>query len=743
MKLAGYADKLSVEPGGHVSFMISSEPTSFRADLVRLIHGDINPSGPGFKFRPVVSSFEGVYEGHVQVFHPGSFVSVPDRGPLAMPGDFTIQMWIQPTTPEKDVQTLISRRDGAGNGYALRLEGGRLTLEIGDQRLSTRAVATCGEWYFVVASYEAASRQARLLMDQWSGVVIDARDETSGRLTPSQAVGAGELLVAAEALTQQGEIRPGNFFNGKIDSPRIYGRVLTEADLAALRDGGIDEVGGLPVAAWDFSIGISNWTVTDTSGNDHHGAAIHKPLRGTTGRNWDGTELAWTRAPEQYGAIHFHDDDLADAAWDKSFEWKVPNDLPSGVYAARVSAGGDEDFIPITVAPHLGQAQAPIALVLPVFSYLAYGNEQMAADGTLSGQVESYPRLPEDAYIIDNGLRSLYDRHTDGSGVYYSSWLRPIVNMRPKYTQAWLDNGRGSPHQFPADLHLVDWLVEMGYEFDVLTDLELHRDGLARLEDYQVVLTGTHAEYTSVEMLDAYEAYLNGGGRLMYLSGNGMFWVTQLDPDTQTSIEIRRRSGNVWTWPSAPGEAHLSSTGEPGGLWSLRGRTPHKWLGVGMNSEGAGPGRPYRRQPDSFDPRAAFVFEGIGDDELIGDFPSLVNSWGAAGFEIDWADSSWGTPHHTLILATADGFTEEYELSHPAGVLIGGATQFPPLQCDMALVEYPNNGAVFSTGSISWCACLSHNSYDNNVSRVMRNVLEAFMQEVLPGQTADNQEADA
>ena len=77
----------------------------------------------------------------------------------------------------------------------------------------------------------------------------------------------------------------------------------------------------------------------------------------------------------------------------------------------------------------------------------------------------------------------------------------------------------------------------------------------AGFEDYRVVLTGTHAEYTSVEMLDAYEAYLDGGGRLMYLSGNGMFSVTQLDPDTETSIEIRRAGLAMWVWPNAPGEA--------------------------------------------------------------------------------------------------------------------------------------------------------------------------------------------
>ena len=80
-------------------------------------------------------------------------------------------------------------------------------------------------------------------------------------------------------------------------------------------------------------------------------SAINKPMRGATGRNWDGSETSWTHAPEQYGAIHFHDDDLDDAGWERSFRWTVPDDLASGVYAAHLRAGDDEDFIPFVVRP--------------------------------------------------------------------------------------------------------------------------------------------------------------------------------------------------------------------------------------------------------------------------------------------------------------------------------------------------------------------------------------------------------
>jgi len=59
--------------------------------------------------------------------------------------------------------------------------------------------------------------------------------------------------------------------------------------------------------------------------------------RGMTGWNWDCSEECYRHAPELYGAIHFHDDDLDDAGWDESFTWTVPEDMPSGVYAASMS----------------------------------------------------------------------------------------------------------------------------------------------------------------------------------------------------------------------------------------------------------------------------------------------------------------------------------------------------------------------------------------------------------------------
>ena len=45
----------------------------------------------------------------------------------------------------------------------------------------------------------------------------------------------------------------------------------------------------------------------------------------------------------------------------------------------------------------------------------------------------------------------------------------------------------------------------------------------------------------------------------------------------------------------------------------------------------------------------------------------------------------------------------------------------------MAFFETGRGGAVFSVGSITYCGSLSHNGYDNNISRITWNVLDRFL----------------
>jgi len=125
----GYADRLSVAPGETIEFKVScDEPGDYRADLVRLIHGDTNPAGPGYKEQEIASAVNGTYPGRHQPIASGSHVIVDDEdGALALSGPFTLHAFVCPTTPGKDGQQILGRRSAeSGAGYALTIEDGRL-----------------------------------------------------------------------------------------------------------------------------------------------------------------------------------------------------------------------------------------------------------------------------------------------------------------------------------------------------------------------------------------------------------------------------------------------------------------------------------------------------------------------------------------------------------------------------------------------------------------------------------------
>src|SRR5690606_42001693 len=81
---------------------------------------------------------------------------------------------------------------------------------------------------------------------------------------------------------------------------------------------------------------------------------------------------------------------------------------------------------------------------------------------------------------------------------------------------------RGSDlKHYPADSHHIAWLEAKGYDYDLITDWELHHEGYDLLKPYRVVMTGSHPEYHTREMLDALETYRDNGGRVCRPRGAG------------------------------------------------------------------------------------------------------------------------------------------------------------------------------------------------------------------------------
>jgi hypothetical protein len=102
---------------------------------------------------------------------------------------------------------------------------------------------------------------------------------------------------------------------------------------------------------------------------------VNAPARAVAGHDWDGKESDWTKATYGYGAIHFHDDDLDDAAWETDFSFNLPESLRSGVYAIEIEAvnGRAKDTIPFFVRPTVSTSEALGARVAYIISTFTVG----------------------------------------------------------------------------------------------------------------------------------------------------------------------------------------------------------------------------------------------------------------------------------------------------------------------------------------------------------------------------------
>lgn len=746
-RIFGYADPFHLKTGETVDFMVSAEGRSeVEARLVRLIHGDESPQGPGFIEEEVEIDLPSTLQVKRQFTQIGSFADCADPdGRLDGLGAFTLFAHVYPTRAKTERQVVLGRWSIEENkGFAIGIDpDGHAVLWVGDGTQADQIAAEVPlvpyAWYFIAGSFDATTKKAELhvinCVNRWNSrisTVVPFQDDCwvqeSFRLAPA-TVGS-DVPFRMAAATAHNAVRGYHaafLFDGKLDRTGVYDRVLSRDEVVALAAVEPAPSEGL-VAFWDPTAGLTpegvGDVIDDTGPHGLHMQGVNRPVRCMTGVNWQGAD-SYHMAPHTYGGVHFHDDAMTDCKWEVTQSLTLPKDLKSGVYALRLRGGGVEDHVPFIVRPD--EPRAKIAVLMSTFTYLAYANEHLAYEAPIAQAIVAHTPVivPEDLEykkLEEFGL-STYDHHSDGAGCCYSSWRRPIITLRPRYRMPMLSY----PWGLPADLSLLWWLEHAGYDFDLITDHDLAAEGQAALAPYNVIINCTHPEYYSQSMMDATEDYLRDGGRVMYLGGNGYYWVTEFRPEAPHCIEVRKLDSGSRAWQAEPGEGHLATSGTKSGLWRNRGRAPQKIVGLGFTTEGMDESQPFERMPDSFHKRVSWIMEGIGDEEKIGDFG--LGAGGAAGLELDRYDLALGTPPHTQLIAASWGHSDNYPLVSEEVTYAfpgRGGTQDYQVRGDMIYFTTPKDGAVFAAGSIAWSQALPCHQGHNNVATVTRNVLDAF-----------------
>ena len=734
--LTGYVDRLSARPGEKLEFKLSVEPVD-EADgrsitpaskeahsvpytrpvntwLTQSICADPNPAGPGILERVANQWYEGTtHQAKQQFINAGSYGICHSQPELNGFMAITLSAKIWPTLHKDSTQCIISF---GSLGLCISADN-TLSCQLGERKMTCEKSLRLRQWVSVSLRLEKKDDVASLTVT-WKEIDDDAESKSQEfsdiAIQDFSLMGGGDsdamIMVAAQQLNDG----ITNHFNGKIETPELtidYAHQKTPERIA-----------------WDFSKKVSSSSVPSLHDPDDELVLHNSPARAMTGSNWKGQEMSWRHAPELYGAIHFHDDDLIDADWETTFSWHIPPDMPSGVYVMRMSCDGNEDAIPFYICPPEGKPGSRLCVLIPIFTYAIYGNHARP-DWEPSWQEElkqsnAYPYNP--AEYPGYGL-STYNNHSDGSGICHASHCRPLFNLRPGYITFAKTSCSGLRH-FQADSHLLAWLDAHDIDYDIITDRELQNEGVGCIKDYDMLMTATHPEYHTSETLDALCAFKNNGGHLSYLGGNGFYWRIALHPENTDHLEIRRAEDGIRAWAAEPGEYYQAFDGQYGGLWRRNGRPPQALCGLGFSAQGQFNGSYYRKRP--LTKSMQWILDGI-DDEIIGDFG--LSGGGAAGFELDRADTRLGTPETAHIIATSENHGDDFILV-PEEMLthittLPGTSADELLHADIIWFDIPGGGSVFSVGSITFCGSLPHNDFNNSVSQLLLNVVRHVLPE--------------
>ena len=727
--LLGYSDQLSGRPGDEIAFKVSSEAREpFHASLARVICADPNPAGPGLQIEDVDLPFGGEFPSRSQPFHAGSHAVIPLDGRFRSNHGIAISATIWPTTPQKVRQGIVS----CGNSerkpvLSLCLDCGALTVAV---RLSANQerIITCRSepikarrWYRVWASYDAGNGTV--------SVGFRALDALPGPANFTvAAIGSVPIDDVARIIFGGVDGDPvSGHFNGKIEAPALVDVPVEETDD---HEYDIKDHRGA-WALWDFARDTSSTRVVDVGPLSLQGRLVNMPARAMTGSTWTGEEMSWKHAPDQYGAIHFHEDDIYDFDWETDFTFTIPSGMKSGLYAARIRCGGHEDMMPFYVCPPRGSRTADLCVLASTFTYTIYGNHARPNfEPSWLDRISTWNAYPwNPAEHPEYGL-STYNFHTDGSGICHASHRRPLFSLRPGYsTFGPRKRDCSGLRHLQADTHLYTWLEKMGIPFDIVTDQELHDDGYEAIKGYSAVTTGSHPEYHTPRTLGALRQYRERGGHFMYLGGNGFYWRIAVHPEGNGTLEIRRNEGGIRAWAAEPGEYYHAFDGGYGGLWRRNGRPPQQLAAVGFSAQGNFHGSYYRISPDArANPETAWIFEGVAGD-TVGDYGFSGN--GAAGFELDRADHRLGTPENTRVIASSENHHASF-IPVPEELLTHITTwSGEPIErlvrADMVYQQSDSGSQLFSTGSITFCGSLLHNEGGNDISRIVSNVLRQFL----------------
>jgi Concanavalin A-like lectin/glucanases superfamily len=719
--LWGYVTPQSVAPGGRLEVHASAE-AGFALRVVRLGRRAIlDPDADHVADR---EDAEVLYrsvsrDARPQTVAPGSYVYAD--GPRLRERPLTVGLWFRPwRLPVTDTVSftwagLISDLDFPDRcHFALLLDfTGRVGIYAGDggaydQRRLLWAGGSLGdrlgEWHHLVG---VIGEDVRLFLD---GALVGSMPNGA------PAPGDGRARLRLGACAQRGVV--DNLLDADIAAP-FAGR-FEAGEAVAKRlfdDRGLSDLPELLPPGL-----LSHWPLDEEKGSRVRDAAGE--LSGTIVNHgtWQIGGPACSAEAGQPGydpaadagrghALRLCVDDLVDCGWPCVEAVTVPPEAESGMYAVELTLQGRPESealsIPFVVVRTKPRRARSVALLVPTFTWAAYG------------------RVPLDEVRVPGLTSSFYTTHANGRLFFHVGLNMPQPRVGPYVLPTHRPAHSLHAHVVRPERFAEAWLAAEGYRYELVTDWELHHDP-GFLAEFAALLVVGHSEYWSDEMRGGVLDYLEGGGRVLCLSGNTLYWRVSLDRERmtvecrKTMLEDESHENPSWLRP-AEWRERWHTDGRPGGTWSLVGAPGAEVLGLdswAVSDMGNPAGyAPYRiLRPDHF------LLEGVelDRDGTIGG--RCLNGAAASGFETDALPSpqpglAEGRP--PVLLGQAEGIQNVFLLDEPTADHGRDAS----LGADLIYWDRPGGGEVVNAGSIAFSGALP---VDPGASALVRNALAHF-----------------
>jgi N,N-dimethylformamidase len=218
-------------------------------------------------------------------------------------------------------------------------------------------------------------------------------------------------------------------------------------------------------------------------------------------------------------------------------------------------------------------------------------------------------------------------------------------------------------------------------------------------------------------MLDALDAHLARGGSVLYLGGNGLYWVTSLHPTKPHLMELRRWGGSQ-TWSIEEIDRRHQFEDRIGGLWAEAGRPPNATVGVGFAGFGNGPSLVFTRTAASYRPDLSWLFDGLEGDTFGA---GGVNT--GAGNEFDAFSPGLPASGESVVVARSSPTGPDHFATFEGG---GERAPSSNVRSDVVLTRTPAGGYVLTFSSITASGCLVSRK-DTALARVARNAVQHML----------------